>query len=68
MFSVVAYSAKKYKLAIFRQKPTHCWIFGLVPKSPTLTGLICVKTLEPNISSKLGPLFLIQNITICVKL
>jgi hypothetical protein len=28
--------------------------FGLVPKSPTHTGLICVKTREPNISS-LGP-------------
>ncbi len=28
--------------------------FGLVPRSPTHTGLICVKTLEPNISS-LGP-------------
>jgi hypothetical protein len=25
--------------------------FALVPKSPTQTGLICVKTLEPNISS-----------------
>jgi hypothetical protein len=28
--------------------------FGLVPRSPTHTGLICGKTLEPNISS-LGP-------------
>ncbi len=28
--------------------------FGLVPRSPAHTGLICVKTLEPNISS-LGP-------------
>jgi hypothetical protein len=28
--------------------------FGLVPKSPTHTGLICVKPLEPNMSS-LGP-------------
>jgi hypothetical protein len=28
--------------------------YSLVPKSPTHTGLICVKTLEPNISS-LGP-------------
>jgi hypothetical protein len=28
--------------------------FGLVPKSPIHTGLICVKILEPNISS-LGP-------------
>jgi hypothetical protein len=25
--------------------------FGLVPKSPTHTGLICVKTTEPNISN-----------------
>jgi len=25
-------------------------LFGLVPKSPTNTGLICVNTLEPNIS------------------
>jgi hypothetical protein len=24
--------------------------FGLVPKSPTHIGLICVKTLEPNLS------------------
>jgi hypothetical protein len=28
--------------------------FGLVPRSSTRTGLICVKTLNPNISS-LGP-------------
>jgi hypothetical protein len=28
--------------------------FGLIPKSPTHTGLICVKNLEPNIS-RLGP-------------
>jgi hypothetical protein len=31
--------------------------FGLVPKSPSQTGLICVKILEPNISS-FGPLTL----------
>ncbi len=30
------------------------WFFGLVPKSPIHTGLIYVKTSEPNISS-LGP-------------
>jgi hypothetical protein len=33
--------------------------FGLVTKSPTQTDLICVKTLEPNISS-LGPFKKIQ--------
>jgi hypothetical protein len=55
-FSTVAYSAKKYKTAIFRPKPSRCWIFGLVPKSPTQYSYrsdLC-KTPEPNISS-LGP-------------
>jgi hypothetical protein len=36
-------------------------LFGLVPKSPTHTGLICVKTSEPNITS-LGPF---KNSCIC---
>ncbi len=44
LFTDVGDSAKKSK-----------WQFSsLVPKSPTRTGLICVKTLEPNISSS-GP-------------
>jgi hypothetical protein len=40
--------------------------FGLVPKSPTRTGLICAKILEPNISS-LGPFNVyLENIRDCV--
>jgi hypothetical protein len=34
---------------------------GLGPKSPTRTGIICVKTLEPNISS-LAPLRAMQSL------
>jgi hypothetical protein len=37
-------------MVIFMPKPLKFY-FGLVPKSPTHTGLICVKTMEPNISS-----------------
>jgi hypothetical protein len=54
MFSYVGDSAKKYKTAIFKPKPSKFEFFRLVPRSPTHTGLICGKTLEPNISS-LGP-------------
>jgi hypothetical protein len=50
-FCDVGDSAKKYKTAIFKPKPSKIVFFGLVPRSPTYTGLICVKTLEPNISS-----------------
>jgi hypothetical protein len=47
-------SAKKYKTAIFKLNHQIFEFFCLVPRSPTNTGLICGKTLEPNISS-LGP-------------
>jgi hypothetical protein len=68
LFSVVAYSVKK-SLTLYPSalKSTNLrfsdinhptvGLFGLVPKSPTHTGLICVKTMEPNISS-LGPFFI----------
>jgi hypothetical protein len=51
MFSDVGDSAKNYKTVIFKPKPSKFWT---VPRSPTHTGLICGKTLEPNITS-LGP-------------
>jgi hypothetical protein len=45
------HSAKKYKMAISNPKPTKINdFFFLVPWSPSRTGLICVKTPEPNIS------------------
>ncbi len=50
-FSDVGDSAIKYKMMIFKPKPTNFEFFGLVPQSPTHTGLICVKTQEPNSSS-----------------
>ena len=53
-FSTVGYSAKKYKMAIFRPKPSQIFFFGLVPKSPIHIGLIYVKNPKPNISC-LGP-------------
>jgi hypothetical protein len=37
------------------KKPKILNLFSLVLQLPTHTGLICVKTLEPNISS-LGPI------------
>ncbi len=40
-------------MAIFTN-PSKFWIFCLFPRSPAQTGLICGKTLEPNIS-RLGP-------------
>jgi hypothetical protein len=53
-FNAVAYSAQKYKMAIFKPK-----FSGLIFKSPTHTGLNSVKTQETNISSvcpfKAGP-------------
>jgi hypothetical protein len=48
-FSDVGDSAEKYK-----PRPSKFGFFSLVSKSPAHTGLICLKTLEPNISS-LGP-------------
>jgi hypothetical protein len=48
--SVLADSAKKYKMVIFKPKHKLLEFFGLVPKSPTHAGLICVKTPKPNIS------------------
>ncbi len=42
-FSDVGDSAIKYKLAFFRPKPSKFLMFGLLPKSPIHTGLICVK-------------------------
>jgi hypothetical protein len=53
-FSAVSESTKKYKLAISGLNHENFEYFGLVSKSPIHTGLICVKTPEPNISS-LGP-------------
>ncbi len=49
-FCVLADSAKKYKMVIFKPKHKLLEFFGLVPKSPTHAGLICVKTPKPNIS------------------
>jgi len=53
-FNAVADSAQKCKMAIFKPK-----FFGLIPKSPAHTGLVCVKIQETNISSvcpfKAGP-------------
>ncbi len=46
---------KKYKMAIFKPKPSKFAWFGLLHKSPTHTSLDCIKTLEPNISW-LGPI------------
>jgi hypothetical protein len=54
IFCAVGDSAEKYKMAISEPKPYTFGIFGLVPKSPTHTGMLCVKTQEPSISS-LGP-------------
>jgi hypothetical protein len=56
-FSDVGDSAKKYKLVIFAGlNHQNFAFFGLVPKSPIHTGLICVKK-EPGAEYlKLGPL------------
>jgi len=48
----------KYKIAIFKRETLKFWIFCSSFRSPTHTGLICVKTFEQNISS-LGPLMLV---------
>ncbi len=46
---------KKYKNGDIQAKTINFLkVFCLVPKSPTYTGLICVKFPEPNISC-LGP-------------
>jgi hypothetical protein len=58
VFSDVGDSAKKYKMAISSQNHQLFELFGLVSTSFTHTGLICVKTPEPNISS-LGSLLTI---------
>jgi hypothetical protein len=54
MFSDVGDSAKSTKRRFSSLNHQSFEFFRLVPRSPTHTGLICGKTLEPNISS-LGP-------------
>jgi hypothetical protein len=49
--SVVAYSAKKYKMAIFRHKPSQFWIFW--PRVTYSYRSHLCKTPEPNVSSLL---------------
>jgi hypothetical protein len=55
-FSIKKRSGKK-KLCFSSQNHQNFVFFGLVPKSPIHTGLICVRTPEPKISS-LSPLIL----------
>jgi hypothetical protein len=54
MFSDVATAPKSTKRRFSSLNHQNFEFFRLVPRSPTHTGLICGKTLEPNISS-LGP-------------
>jgi hypothetical protein len=49
-FSDVGDRTQKYKKAIFKPNHQNFEFFDLVPKSPTHTGLICVKT--PMISQR----------------
>jgi hypothetical protein len=60
MFSESGDSAKKYKTAVFKPKPTKFGFFCQVPRSPIHTGLICGKTLEQNTVSQAWAPLLVQ--------
>jgi hypothetical protein len=53
-FAMSATAQKSTKRQFSSLNHQNFEFFGLVPRSTTQTSLICVKTLEPNISS-LGP-------------